>query len=690
MSTVATATGVLPPPPTCVILCGPPCSGKTTIARGLADRPSLASFAYFEMDELRLALFPGSNTPEDRAKAYARMHDLAADAIRAGGRGAILVATYQPSQQRHAVRAMAEGLPARLLVFECKVSPSDAVQRFYGRNERHAATDLSPERVWDLAHDFPYCSDAITLDTSAGTGSAELIAFAESCIRPYHRTAALDAWTAEGSLPHGPVKGHAVSLTAPLKLTARSQRRVTRRWLWHSLLFGVSAAGCAAAFLVLGKEVAALLVPSIEGFGLPGDAADWIQGWGVVAVLASGLLLLYEQLFEREPAKKLKAARETGRTPRLSLRHGSPSNSEVFRRYKRRVPCGLQDFLRIPEVPLWFAVLPRVQGFDVVAKKAARNPVDEGLLQYRAAGVGLDWAGYCKWRERELMDEYYDRYHEVGVRVLDIEEPHGADAVNDVVYLKVCQGSFVSHVCTELSANLHREGRYGFELREILEGPGWIRARRSAEQIGDGVKLDLDPGDLRQSSKTFEMLVGVQAALTTADGYLLLQRRSHEVQSAGGGVVASGAGGAQWKDLAGKQESLIGTALRELKEEIGWVPHPYDNLTAPFLGAAYNLLRGRDLNFYCHFHTHWFLHEISAGWPRLRNLSKRKPLGTNRARDRWEVAHIIPVPLGAVSETLILEPPYNSILGESRHVRGVLYCLARSAKFRDLQARFPS
>jgi hypothetical protein len=91
------------------------------------------------------------------------------------------------------------------------------------------------------------------------------------------------------------------------------------------------------------------------------------------------------------------------------------------------------------------------------------------------------------------------------------------------------------------------------------------------------------------------LLVGVQVALTTADGYLILQRRSDVVQSATGGVASSAAGAAQWKDIAGKTGLLTESALREIREEIGWVPDTDDDLRAPFLGAAFSLAVHHDI-----------------------------------------------------------------------------------------------
>lgn len=665
------------PMPTVVVICGPPCSGKTGIARRLRQEPEFASFVYLEMDELRLSLWPSSHTPEDRAKAYARMHDLASEALRTGAPGAILVATYQPSRQRRAVRTMADGLPARIVVFECAVSPDKAVESFHARSEAHAATDLYAERVWDLAHDFRYFKHATRLDTSSKDHITP-ISTAVRRVRSGYGTAHLDTWIDHGNPDRAPAEvREAPTSKSPLKLTARSRKRASWLWALRKIVFLISAAAVVAAGAVLAKDIVQVFVPTLAPFGLPGKPAAWIQIWAVVAALASGLLVLHEHLFDKPEAKTLKAVKEAEQIPRLALREGSPSNAELYRRYCRRIK---PDEYRLPieGVPLWFVVLPRATGFEVHTNKTNLVPLDSELLQQRAASIGLDWSSYLKWREKEKMDQYFGRYREVGVRAHDIS------VANDSVKLTVCMGSFVSHICTELSANLYVEGRFGFELRQVFEGPPW-------SQSDPQNRLDrLDLGNLPEASKTYEMLVGVQVALTTADDYLLLQRRSDLVQSATGGVASSGAGSAQWKDLAGKTGSLTKTALREIGEEIGWAPHSKDDLSAPFLGAAFNLLRGRDLNFYCHFHTHWTLQEINAGlgrWQRIAGRLKRRPVpvGVTRAPDAWEVAHIIPVPITALLSDGTLRQPFSSILGDARHVRGLLYCLAKSDKYRALQ-----
>ncbi|MCK4857306.1 MAG: AAA family ATPase [candidate division Zixibacteria bacterium] len=681
--------------PTVVVICGPPCSGKTTISRGLKERPEFVAFSYFEMDELRLSFWPGSHTPQDRAKAYALMYELAAKAVHAGSPGVILDATFQPSQQRHAVRTLADALAAKMVVFECAVKPDVAVQRFCERiethattdlspeKETHAATDLSPEKVWDLAQDYRYFKTANRLDTlDSSKGVDQLIETIVNLLRSPDSQFKSYEWIHYGNAPRDQDDFTEVQATKTLlKLTARSRKRASRLWTLRKFLFAFSLTAVGAAVAILVKELAAMLIPTLAPFGFEGDPTEWFQIWAVVALLASGLLLLYEQLFEKTDAKALQDVKKAGQTPRLSLRETSPSNVELYNRYYRRIDPGEMDRLMLKGVPLWFVVPPKETGFDVYTSKTDFKPIDAKLLQDRASRLGLDWFGYQKWRTKEKMDQYFDLYHEVGVRVLNIE------AQDSSVNLRVCRGGFVSHVCTELSANLHIEGRFGFELRQVFEGSGWIQS--DSKEPRKRINL----ADVSEASRTYEMLVGVHVALTTADGYLILQRRSDAVQSSAGGIASSGAGSAQWKDIEGKSGSLTKTALREIKEEIGWVPHPDDDLHAPFLGAAFNLKWGRNLNFYCYFHTNWTIQQISGGpsrWHRILGGLKGRPVGVTRAHDAWEVAHIIPMPISALHPDGTLDPRFTSIVGNARHARGLLYCLAQSKKFSALKSSINS
>ncbi len=687
--------------PVLIVICGPPCSGKSTVSRQLHVRTEFSSFARFDMDELRLSVWPISNTAEDRANAYGRMHELAAEAIQQGAPGAILVATYQPMQQRRAVQVLADRLPARLMIFECGISENEAVNRFNNRELTHAADDLSAEKVWDLAQDFPYHGAAIKLILPAVHPDTLKNIILETDIlidiilekfQAGYATCDLEAWVKLGNTSSNSIKSRETStLGASVKLTSKSRRKARCKRFWQMLFIGASII-CASFATVV--AVKALLDPfpffaQFQNRGFHGNPALWIPAWVSLAGLGGIIALLIDNFYHHSKAELLKSVVTAGLTPRITLREGTPSNFDVYRHYHRRLQSDQQGRLLIDGVPLWFVVLPHTKGFDVTTRRIQHSTVvNQQLLKERAAKLGLDYCGYTQWREKETRDQYFDRSREVGVRVLHITE---SKETGGPVEITVCKGSYMSYVCTELSSNLYVEGRFGFELRELFEGPAWCQSQPPV------TKLDLS--NLEKTSQTYEMLVGVQVALTTHDGYLILQRRSNLIQVASGGVVASGAGAAQWIDLTSRKRSLTETALREIEEEVGWVPHKEDNLDAPFLGAAFNLLRGRDLNFYCHFHTRWTLDDISAkatlrrrAYNCLPRTVRSRPRGATLARDAWELVHLIPIPITEIKIKRdggdILSPLLKSQLGDSRHIRGLLYCLAQSERFCEIKKRY--
>jgi len=679
--------------PIIVVLCGPPCSGKTTISKRLRDELWLMPFPRYSMDDLRLSLAPNSHTAEDRANAYLRMHELAAEALRGGAPGVILDATYQPAQQRHALQVLADRSVAELIIFECKVDPDVAVARFLSRGEAHAGIDLSPQRVWDLAHDFPYSEATPMVDTS----KSPIEDIVESVVRKIRSAKGpqqnLESWISRG-IPGSPTVTERIppSDNAVEPKLSPNSRAQARWWLWggHSVvIFSVS---CTAFIVLIFLKLLLERLPSkhwfpwIEAVGLEGKPTEWIPVWIGMAALAGGLGFIVEFFTGSSRIKDAKAVCAAGKAPRLNLREVRVPGSELARRFKRRF--GNDDLrddrenerMPIAEVPLWFLVTPRAQGFDVLVQRAQKSVIDHELLIARSAEFGLDWAGFCRWRTEEHNRERYTRSKEMHVRALGFED-------GDPIRLTVCQGDYDAHFCTELSANFGHPGRHGFEMRDILEGPAWQKWDPEKRHI------DLKLRDLASAAITYEMLISVQVALTTSDGYLVLQRRSNRVQSAAGGVASSGAGAANWGDFWGWRRrlrrvripgrrvpnlsplSLACSALREIFEEIGWAPQDGDDLSRPFLGAAFSLLRGRDLNFYCHFHTRRTFKSISDA--------------SNKADYAWEVAHLIPIPVEAITRDGLIDPTINSILGDARHVRGLIYCLSRSDKFAAIRSECP-
>ncbi len=667
-----------------IVLCGPPCSGKSSILRSLQGESELQRHSFLDLDAVSCpdSIEPEAHCLED--DAYAKLHDLTAAAIQRGAVGAVIAAEYYSQRQRRLLLSLAAGLSARLLVFECAVDPDVAVARHSLRIGGGPAYGLSPEEVWDLAQDFTGHSSATRLDSTT-SNVEELAKIVLLRSRAPVATQATYVWEALGA-PR-PMTGPTATLPREdsVKLTPHSRCQARRNLFWRWLTFGAS--GCAAAFAcgVLVKAMLDEVLPGVRSRGFEGDPADWIQTWVAMASLAAGIGLLREYLLDGRRARALRAVLGAGGTPRFDLEELPTSNRDVYRRYVRRLSSSQQTRMPIPDVPLWFLVPPSSEGFEVDVLPVACSPIDQRLLERRAAELGLDWTSYTHWRIRQVEERYFGRYREKSIRLLDLHEAkHG-------IRLSACPGDYRNYVCHELSCNLRMRGRSGYELRQLLEGPAWVRSRR----IGSDATLDL--GDVPNAARTFEMLVGVQVGLTTSDGYLVLQRRSNHVLLTPGGLSSSGAGNAKWKDIEQNGHSLLRSALREIEEEIGWVPHPEDRLERTFLGAAFSLFRGRDLNFFCYIDTKWTLAQIVGSrepWyrvgPKLRRLHRQSPRGFARAVDAWEVAHLVPIPVGAVDVNGRLKSPYDALLGESRQVRGLLYCLSRCTVFQEVQLRNPS
>ncbi|TYL55252.1 ATP-binding protein [Nocardioides sp. BGMRC 2183] len=147
-----------------LVLAGPPCAGKSTLGRMLADSARERE-VYLEVDTLFSLLLPRSDrSKQDRILAYDAAHALARTLI-VHQHTAILECTYARREQRASLLEAMSTLPfCALKVVEFVISPEEAVQRFRKRRE---ATDLDETSLRERVENFPYWDGALRIDSSA-------------------------------------------------------------------------------------------------------------------------------------------------------------------------------------------------------------------------------------------------------------------------------------------------------------------------------------------------------------------------------------------------------------------------------------------------------------------------------------------------------------------------------------------
>lgn len=142
-----------------LVLAGPPCSGKSSIAEAIQQR---LDFHWLQLDRILRRLMPDSlHDRKDRDIAYRAMHFFAEELLR-GGRSAALDATYSSTEQRAAVEAIAEALAIPFYLVECQVTPDTAAARFKERTA-HPAIDLTEALVRDVGSRYCYSGEGLTL-----------------------------------------------------------------------------------------------------------------------------------------------------------------------------------------------------------------------------------------------------------------------------------------------------------------------------------------------------------------------------------------------------------------------------------------------------------------------------------------------------------------------------------------------
>ena len=177
-----------------IVVAGPPCSGKSTLAGALG----LAVAApVLDIDEIRKIVIPNSKqTQEDRNIAYRCMHLVAEKLLKAGVSRVVLAATYGRRQPRQWLSSIAERTGTQVCAIACKVSPEMAVARFRSRQPGHAAVDLTEDLVRRQAADYDYAAARVVDSTIRVEAS---VAQAEGYVRSGETTELAD-WVSHGTV----------------------------------------------------------------------------------------------------------------------------------------------------------------------------------------------------------------------------------------------------------------------------------------------------------------------------------------------------------------------------------------------------------------------------------------------------------------------------------------------------------
>lgn len=178
-----------------IVVTGPPCSGKSTIAMELG---ATIGALVLDIDQIRQAVIPNSRqTQDDRDVAYRCMHLIAHKLLEVGVNQVILVATYSRRKPREWLRSLAEKTSAHVCALACKVSPDIAVARFRSRKPGHAAVDLTEDLVQRQVMDYEYGLANVIESTGP---LHESVSNAERYVRA-GKEVDLAEWSSQGAVP---------------------------------------------------------------------------------------------------------------------------------------------------------------------------------------------------------------------------------------------------------------------------------------------------------------------------------------------------------------------------------------------------------------------------------------------------------------------------------------------------------
>lgn len=155
-----------------LILAGPPCTGKSTVAR-------LLGFPHLEMDEARATLLPeAAHTRADRAIAYRAVRWAAAKLL-AVTHTVVLDGGFGNEVDREENYRLATEAGARLYLVEFEAPLDVLIERNRLRRGRHPGLDLDDRRVTEIASLYPYLGTGLRIDGSEpiDAAAARIVAY---------------------------------------------------------------------------------------------------------------------------------------------------------------------------------------------------------------------------------------------------------------------------------------------------------------------------------------------------------------------------------------------------------------------------------------------------------------------------------------------------------------------------------
>jgi 8-oxo-dGTP pyrophosphatase MutT (NUDIX family)/predicted kinase len=687
-----------------VVFCGHPCAGKTYISK--IFQGSFPNFVRLEMDDLRKMRIPGTvHDKSRRDSAYRIMHHEVTKALHTHLNVAV-VATYYPSKARAEIAEIARRFDAELYVVQCVCEAQVAVDRFLRRlreEPEHAGTDLCATRVRDLANQYERFDGGLTIETTNDSKQCVIHAIlhryissgpgVDPCSWAQH-------WYSILPQPDKPPSG------APGKLSEAILKRAWWTLFGHRLakitILGSLIMGGIPLLFYIYIRLSAEWLHWTHGRSVLDDlwnglvASSWpeIATGTTFTIAAAGIIGIFLVFYKetKEKWQKAKDIVDKGSLPVYNLpdrANETPSDREVYYAYQCRMKEVERVKMPIPEIPVYFLIPPQKgKAFGVIAEKAAlykESHVIPTELQKGAAKMALDWEGFAAGRWNAYCKDYALNTKSAEKNLRCVGDPtQSLDGTHYTVPGHFCP--YNDYAVRELSVNLCAPGTLP-DMRRLFEGPAW-----------DEEFVDLS--NLKDAARRYSMRMSVTGLLLTNDDFFVLQRRSSSVASGVGSLGASVGGAVDFcKDALGwrrflcclrkwnieksrlreffeetgiadkccpSQWNLKKSLLRELREETGIADKDLRPIEpGPFIGAAFNLRYGRDLNFYALLNTNLCSSQISA---------KRD---SRRAHDRWEVDHLEFLHCERVTVESIRNGVLQGQLPDwSRHLLGALYAWA--------------